>query len=382
MAVFVLDRRKKPLMPCSEKRARIMLERGRASGGFNIQTATGLIKGIPHRFRAMIQRADGYGYSLTKIASNKGETGTGAAHAAALSPPRHKRRGFPRNWMKFIKIFHAMVFACLMAAQADATTISAPQVFNPYFSTPVYTNSWAYLNGTTTGGWTFAPTSYGGKSGISGNGSGGWYDPSTLPSGTTQAAFLQGGAISQTVSGFVVGQQYTVSLDMAQRPNYKVDPLTVAVGGVNLNTFTPSTTIFTNATTSQFTAESNSLNIAFNGYPISLCDPTFYTTYDLACDLDSAITNISVQVVGTGAQTQTQINEPDALFLLSASIILLLLVMNYRTYQHKQYKKTTNKKDLTEVVVNSNLSKRNGDQNEIYKNFSCNGFCLSHGGTS
>ena len=30
MAVFVLDRHKKPLMPCSEKRARLMLERGRA----------------------------------------------------------------------------------------------------------------------------------------------------------------------------------------------------------------------------------------------------------------------------------------------------------------------------------------------------------------
>ena len=30
MAVFVLDKRKKPLMPCSEKRARLMLERGRA----------------------------------------------------------------------------------------------------------------------------------------------------------------------------------------------------------------------------------------------------------------------------------------------------------------------------------------------------------------
>ena len=28
--VFVLDRRKKPLMPCSEKRARLLLERGRA----------------------------------------------------------------------------------------------------------------------------------------------------------------------------------------------------------------------------------------------------------------------------------------------------------------------------------------------------------------
>src|SRR5579875_281427 len=28
--VFVLDKRKKPLMPCSEKRARLLLERGRA----------------------------------------------------------------------------------------------------------------------------------------------------------------------------------------------------------------------------------------------------------------------------------------------------------------------------------------------------------------
>jgi len=30
MAVFVLDRHKKPLMPCSEKRAQLLLERGRA----------------------------------------------------------------------------------------------------------------------------------------------------------------------------------------------------------------------------------------------------------------------------------------------------------------------------------------------------------------
>ena len=31
MAVFVLSKRKKPLMPCSEKRARQLLERGRAA---------------------------------------------------------------------------------------------------------------------------------------------------------------------------------------------------------------------------------------------------------------------------------------------------------------------------------------------------------------
>ena len=30
MSVFVLDRSGKPLMPCSEKRARLLLERGRA----------------------------------------------------------------------------------------------------------------------------------------------------------------------------------------------------------------------------------------------------------------------------------------------------------------------------------------------------------------
>lgn len=30
MAVFVLDKRKRPLMPCSEKRARLLLDRGRA----------------------------------------------------------------------------------------------------------------------------------------------------------------------------------------------------------------------------------------------------------------------------------------------------------------------------------------------------------------
>ncbi len=30
MAVFVLDKRRRPLMPCSEKRARLLLQRGRA----------------------------------------------------------------------------------------------------------------------------------------------------------------------------------------------------------------------------------------------------------------------------------------------------------------------------------------------------------------
>lgn len=59
----------------------------RTSGRFNIQTVTGLVQGIHYRFCTRIQRADGYGYSWTKIATDKGDAGTGAADAAALSLP-------------------------------------------------------------------------------------------------------------------------------------------------------------------------------------------------------------------------------------------------------------------------------------------------------
>jgi 5-methylcytosine-specific restriction endonuclease McrA len=59
----------------------------RASGSFNIQSATGLVQGIHHRFCTRIQRADGYGYSWATIALDKGEAGAGAACAAALSLP-------------------------------------------------------------------------------------------------------------------------------------------------------------------------------------------------------------------------------------------------------------------------------------------------------
>jgi 5-methylcytosine-specific restriction endonuclease McrA len=57
----------------------------RASGSFNIQSATGLVQGIHHRFCTRIQRADGYGYSWNKDSIVKGGAGAGAAQAAALS---------------------------------------------------------------------------------------------------------------------------------------------------------------------------------------------------------------------------------------------------------------------------------------------------------
>lgn len=169
MAVGILDTRKKPLMPCSEKRARVhhlvgrlreksaghvwvrhdpdsqtagvalvgeressgrnerhreqtvleLLERAprgqaivtkrkkagtclgrvaiRARGRVDIQTRNGLAPGIPHRFRALVQRADGHGYSLTKITLDKGEAGMERALSAVLSLPGIECQGFPRK---------------------------------------------------------------------------------------------------------------------------------------------------------------------------------------------------------------------------------------------------------------------------------------------
>ena len=44
----------------------------RASGSFNIQTATGLVQGVHHRFCTLNQRADGYGY-FKSLSSNLGK---------------------------------------------------------------------------------------------------------------------------------------------------------------------------------------------------------------------------------------------------------------------------------------------------------------------
>ena len=51
----------------------------RASGSFNLQTKNGLVQGIHHRFCALMQRADGYGYVWSRTAFVKEEAGTGAA---------------------------------------------------------------------------------------------------------------------------------------------------------------------------------------------------------------------------------------------------------------------------------------------------------------
>jgi len=57
----------------------------RASGSFNIQTPQGVVQGVSHKHCRLIQRADGYGYSFTQIANQKGERVQGHASRDALS---------------------------------------------------------------------------------------------------------------------------------------------------------------------------------------------------------------------------------------------------------------------------------------------------------
>jgi hypothetical protein len=83
MSVFVLDKRKNPLMPCSEKRARLLLRKQRAvvhrvvpftvrlkdrtrqeSAVQPTVLKAGKIDGINAKYCRVVQRLDGYDYAF------------------------------------------------------------------------------------------------------------------------------------------------------------------------------------------------------------------------------------------------------------------------------------------------------------------------------
>ena len=69
MAVFVLDRRGKPLMPCSEKRARLLLERGRAR----------VHKMLPFTIRVVDRLAEDSEFQALRVKLDPGSKTTGIA---------------------------------------------------------------------------------------------------------------------------------------------------------------------------------------------------------------------------------------------------------------------------------------------------------------
>jgi hypothetical protein len=87
--VFVLDRKKRPLMPCTPKRARLLLARGRAVihrvQPFVIRLKDRHVEDAIYCY--LVQRADGYDYGIS-LRRTSGESLT-------LSPAPSKERLLP-----------------------------------------------------------------------------------------------------------------------------------------------------------------------------------------------------------------------------------------------------------------------------------------------
>lgn len=62
----------------------------RSIGSFNIQTPQGVVQGISHKHCILVQRADGYGYSLNRAANTGCEKvwpkSSDASHPALYLP--------------------------------------------------------------------------------------------------------------------------------------------------------------------------------------------------------------------------------------------------------------------------------------------------------
>lgn len=82
MAVFVLDRSAKPLMPCTEKRARLLLGRGRAR----------VHRLVPFVIRLVDRQAPSCAFQVLRIKLDPGSKTTGIAVVRVLSLGPAQRR--------------------------------------------------------------------------------------------------------------------------------------------------------------------------------------------------------------------------------------------------------------------------------------------------
>jgi hypothetical protein len=93
--VFVLDKQGKPLMPCTEKRARLLLDRGRARIHRLVPMVIRLIdrhrdgvaQGIGFQHCRLLQRSDGYGHQFTTGATAEAGRNASAENTDGARPP-------------------------------------------------------------------------------------------------------------------------------------------------------------------------------------------------------------------------------------------------------------------------------------------------------
>jgi len=206
------------------------------------------------------------------------------------------------------------MFWCAVAAHAGGITVG-----NSSFETPSGCQA-CYDPGGATWGFT-------GTAGILGDGNLEVATPFGAQTGWLQyLGNAQTPVISQTLTGFTVGDSYVVSFYLAERVSGAVTlPVIVTMGANNLGEYTPNTTSWTdNVITSSFVASGTSYTLSFSG-DISFPGFTPYTI-----EGDANIDSVAVNDLGVVSSTP----EP-ASFLLAGSA-LALVVVRYFTSRKEQ----------------------------------------------
>jgi hypothetical protein len=183
-----------------------------------------------------------------------------------------------------------------------------PQPANPGFETPVTAT---YVYNPSGGSWTFSGAA-GNGSGVTINNSGFTAGNAAAPEGV-QVAFLQvNGTISQAISGFVPGTNYTVSFMASQRQNktggQAGETFDVKLDGTVIGSFTPSQAVSSYLPYStNFTATATTHTLAFIGTDLNGGDNTIFLD-NVAIFLTSALPATPIGVTTTPANGQISLS--------------------------------------------------------------------------
>jgi RHS repeat-associated protein len=142
----------------------------------------------------------------------------------------------------------------LISHHAEAQTIS---ISNFSFETPTTSGN---INDPTGASWTF--TNGGGR--FAGIANGSALDGVTPPDGSQMSYVQSTSSISQSLSGFVVGATYAMTVAGSYRSGYPADSINITVNGSAISSFTPSGTAFADYTAT-FVATSSTETLGFVG---------------------------------------------------------------------------------------------------------------------
>lgn len=151
--------------------------------------------------------------------------------------------------------------ACALIDMVALVPVLPAVVANPSFETPEQGNGATYNP--------IAPgLSFANYAGIAGHGSGFAF---ASASDGDQVGLVQGydrspnAIIAQQVSGLTPGALYSVRFFIAQRPGFGANPVTVAINGTSLGTFSPASSAFVPVSSLSFTANGTSGTLTFTG---------------------------------------------------------------------------------------------------------------------